>query len=183
MPLVLLPHKKNVIKVLSDDFDIRPIYSDDLDKVIRLSLDELIKMYKNKNIVFNKERIIKYYEQYEKLKEESMEYFYFPKYIPVGFEVMEEISNDMTYYIRFEKEDLYFCISQRLNSENRTFCIDTEDSVIIDIEFDGKKGFYSEKEGKQSIYLNTGRISINIYGNIGKKELFRMAGNLELLKR
>ena len=32
-------------------------------------------MYKNKNIVFNKERIIKYYEQYEKLKEESMEYF------------------------------------------------------------------------------------------------------------
>lgn len=115
--------------------------------------------------------------------EESMEYFYFPKYIPVGFEVMEEISNDMTYYIRFEKEDLYFCISQRFNSENRTFCIDTEDSVIVDIEFDGKKGFYSEKEGKQSIYLNTGRISINIYGNIGKKELFRMAENLELLKR
>ena len=37
--------------------------------------------------------------------EESMEYFYFPKYIPVGFEVMEEISNDMTYYVRFEKED------------------------------------------------------------------------------
>lgn len=115
--------------------------------------------------------------------EESMEYFYFPKYIPVGFEVMEEISNDMTYYIRFEKEDLYFCISQRLNSENRTFCIDTEDSVIINIEFDGKKGFYSEKKGKQSIYLNTGRISINIYGNIGKKELFRMAKNLELLKK
>lgn len=115
--------------------------------------------------------------------EESMEYFYFPKYIPVGFEVMEEISNDMTYYVRFEKEDLYFCISQRLNSENRTFCIDTEDSVIIDIEFDGKNGFYSEKKGKQSIYLNTGRISINIYGNIGKKEIFRMAENLELLKR
>lgn len=58
-----------------------------------------------------------------------------------------------------------------------------EDSVIINIEFDGKNGFYSEKKGKQSIYLNTGRISINIYGNIGKKELFRMAENLELLKR
>ena len=86
-----------------------------------------------------------------------------PKYIPVGFEVIETISDKEIQYISFEKESKYFCISQRLNSENRTFCIDTEDSVIINIEFDGKNGFYSEKEGKQSIYLNTGRISINIY--------------------
>ena len=50
-------------------------YSEDLDKVIRLSLDELISLYKNKNKIFEKETIIKYYEQYAKLKEEAMEYY------------------------------------------------------------------------------------------------------------
>ena len=50
-------------------------YSEDLDKVIRLSLDELISLYKNKNKIFEKETIIKYYEQYAKLKEEAMGYY------------------------------------------------------------------------------------------------------------
>lgn len=49
-------------------------YSEDLDKVIRLSLDELISLYKNKSQIFEKENILKYYEQYIKLKEEGMEY-------------------------------------------------------------------------------------------------------------
>lgn len=116
--------------------------------------------------------------------EESMEYFYFPKYIPVDFKMADEESLKNDYYIRFENGDKYFCIIQWLNSPAVKTHVDTEDSVIINnIEFDGKNGFYSEKEGKQSIYLNTGRISINIYGNIGKKELFRMAENLELKDR
>lgn len=50
-------------------------YSDDLDKVIRLSLDELINLYKNKSDIFNKDRIINYHLQYVKLKEESLEYY------------------------------------------------------------------------------------------------------------
>lgn len=115
--------------------------------------------------------------------EESMEYFYFPKYIPVDFKMVDEESLKNDYYIRFENGDKYFCIIQWLNFPTVKTHVDTEDSVIINIEFDGKEGFYSEKEGKQSIYLNTGRISINIYSNIGKKELFRMAENLELLKK
>ena len=49
-------------------------YSEDLDKVIRLSLDELISLYKNKSQIFEKENILKYYEQYIKLKEEGMKY-------------------------------------------------------------------------------------------------------------
>lgn len=50
-------------------------YSDDLDKVIRLSLDELINLYKNKSDIFNKDKIINYHLQYVKLKEESLEYY------------------------------------------------------------------------------------------------------------
>lgn len=115
--------------------------------------------------------------------EESMEYFYFPKYIPIDFKIVDQYASESDRYVRMQKGDEYFCISQWSNSLNRVVKNDTENSVIINIEFDGKNGFYSEKEGKQSIYLNTGRISINIYGNIGKKELFRMAENLELLKR
>ena len=45
------------------------------------------------------------------------------------------------------------------------------------------EGFYTEEKDKQSIYLNMGNISVNIYGNIGKKEIFKLAENLELLAR
>lgn len=115
--------------------------------------------------------------------EESMEYFYFPKYIPIEFKIVDQYTSDSDRYIRMQKGEKYFCISQWCNSSNRVVKNDTEKSIITKIEINGKEGFYSEKEGKQSIYLNTGRISINIYGNIGKKELFKMAENLELLKR
>ena len=115
--------------------------------------------------------------------EGSLDYFYFPKYIPVGFKVVEK--DELTYdsYLRFEKGNLFFFISQWKNLENRTTRIDTESSVLIEVEIDGHKGFYSEKEGRQSIYLNMGDISVNIYGNIGKKEIFKLAENLELLAR
>lgn len=115
--------------------------------------------------------------------EDSWNYFYFPKYIPVGFEVTNEDSLESNYYIRFEREEQYFCINQWINSSTITTRIDTEESVVTEIEVDGKKGFYSEKEGKQSVYLEMGNISVNIYGNIGKKELLRMAKNLELLAK
>ena len=116
-------------------------------------------------------------------QKESLDYFYFPKYIPVGFKVVEK--DELTYdsYLRFEKGNLFFFISQWKNFENRTTRIDTESSVLIEVEIDGHKGFYSEKEGRQSIYLNMGDISVNIYGNIGKKEIFKLAENLELLAR
>lgn len=115
--------------------------------------------------------------------EDSWNYFYFPKYIPVGFEVTNEDPLESNYYIRFESEEQYFCINQWINSSTITTRIDTEESVVTEIEVDGKKGFYSEKEGKQSVYLEMGNISVNIYGNIGKKELLRMAKNLELLAK
>lgn len=116
-------------------------------------------------------------------QKESLDYFYFPKYIPVGFKVVEK--DELTYdsYLRFEKGNLFFFISQWKNLENRTTRIDTESSVLTEVEIDVHKGFYSEKEGRQSIYLNMGDISVNIYGNIGKKEIFKLAENLELLAR
>lgn len=44
-------------------------YSDELDRVINSSLDELIKKYKNKDIMFDKEINMKYYNKYKKIKE------------------------------------------------------------------------------------------------------------------
>ena len=42
-------------------------YSDDLDKAIKNGLDELIKLYKSKSIIFNEKKKKKYYEEYEKI--------------------------------------------------------------------------------------------------------------------
>ena len=115
--------------------------------------------------------------------ESSLDYFYFPKYLPVDFQVVEEVSQKSYSRIRFKNEDQFFCISQWITSLGRQARLDTEDTYVEEIEIDGHEGFYSERNGKQFIYLNMGNISINIYGNIGKKELFRMARNLELLEK
>ena len=112
-----------------------------------------------------------------------MEYFYFPKYIPVDFEIVDEKEVEHYSYIRFKKDAHYFFICQWDNSEKRTTLIDTEKSMVTEIEIKGKKGFYTEKEDIKTLYLNMGNISINISGNIGKKEIFKLAENLELLAR
>lgn len=51
------------------------------------------------------------------------------------------------------------------------------------IKIDGHQGFYVEAEDRQAIYLDMGDLSLVIYGNIGKRELVRMARNLELLEK
>ena len=46
--------------------------------------------------------------------ESSLDYFYFPKYLPLGFTVTEEVSSNEVYYIKFENQDQYFYISQKI---------------------------------------------------------------------
>ena len=81
--------------------------------------------------------------------ESSLDYFYFPKYLPLGFTVVDERSTSELYYIKFENNDEYFCVSERLNSTARDIFMDTEDSVMEAIEIDGHYGFYAEKKKKQ----------------------------------
>lgn len=115
--------------------------------------------------------------------ESSLDYFYFPKYLPVDFQVVEEYSTNYNSYIRFEKEDKYFCLFQRIYSIDKRIQIDTEDSFMEKIEIDGHQGIYVEAENKNSIYLDMGNFSVNIYGNIEKNQIFQMAQNLELLSK
>ena len=115
--------------------------------------------------------------------ESSLDYFYFPKYLPVDFQVVEEVSDKEFYYIRFENQDQYFYISQgsRLSAKQKR--IDTENSDVERIEIDGHQGFYAVTEGRQLVYLDMGNLLITIYGNIEKQELIRMARNLEFLEK
>lgn len=48
-------------------------YSDDLDKVIKNALDELIELYKCGSPIFNDERNYKYYKEYEEIKKGDKE--------------------------------------------------------------------------------------------------------------
>ena len=43
-------------------------YSEDLDFVITNALDELIRLYNKKSVMFNAEKNHRYYEKYNKLK-------------------------------------------------------------------------------------------------------------------
>ena len=115
--------------------------------------------------------------------ESSLDYFYFPKYLPVDFQVVEEVSQKSYSRIRFKNGAQFFCISQWVTSLEQQARLDTEDNEIEEIEINGHQGFYSELDEKQFVYLNMGNISVNIYGNIGKKEIIRMAQNLEFLEK
>ena len=115
--------------------------------------------------------------------ESSLDYFYFPKYLPLGFTVTEEVSSNEVYYIKFENQDQYFYISQCSSLSAKQKRIDTENSDVERIEIDGHQGFYAEIEGRQLIYLDMGNLLITMYGNIGKRELTRMVQNLEFLEK
>ena len=104
--------------------------------------------------------------------ESSLDYFYFPKYLPLGFTVTEEISNKELYYIKFENQEQYFYISQGPLLSEKQKRIDTENAKLESIEIGGHRGFYAKKEEKQLIYLNMDNISISIYGNIGEAEIW-----------
>lgn len=115
--------------------------------------------------------------------ESSLDYFYFPKYLPLGFTVTEEISNKELYYIKFENQEQYFYISQGPLLSEKQKRIDTENAKLESIEIGGHRGLYGEMDDKQIVYLEMGNTAISIYGNIGKKEIFQMASNLEFLER
>ena len=51
------------------------------------------------------------------------------------------------------------------------------------LKIDGHQGFYVEIEDKRTVYLDMGNIAVSIYGNIEKRDLIRMAQNLELLEK
>lgn len=115
--------------------------------------------------------------------ESSLDYFYFPKYLPLGFTVDEENSDSERYFIRFKNKNQFFCISQTISLSNKQKRLDTENSSVKNITIDGHNGFYAETEGRQAIFLDMGNLSVSIYGNIGKQEIFRLARNLELLEK
>ena len=115
--------------------------------------------------------------------ESSLDYFYFPKYLPVDFQVVEEVSDGELYYIRFENQDQYFYLSQSASSLSKWERIDTEEAEVENLKIDGHRGFYVEIEGKRAIYLDMRNMAVSIYGNIEKKDLIRMAQNLELLEK
>ena len=70
----------------------------------------------------------------------------------------------------------------------------TEDELVLkamtvlnakveNLKIDGHQSFYVEIENKKAIYLDMENIIVSIYGNIEKKDLIRMAQNLELLEK
>ena len=95
----------------------------------------------------------------------------------------EEVSSNEVYYIKFENQDQYFYISQSFGSLSKWERVDTEEAKMENLKIDGHQGFYVEIEGKRTIYLDMGNIAVSIYGNIEKKDLIRMARNLELLEK
>ena len=112
-----------------------------------------------------------------------MDYFYFPKYLRLGFTVDEEYSDREKYFISFKKENQFFCISQKIILIDDKKRLDTEEAEVEQVKIDGHQGLYAEMDNKQIIYLDMGNISVSIYGNIGKQEILRMAKNLELLEK
>lgn len=137
--------------------------------------------------IFMREERYTAIETYKKVTEQddedSLKYIYFPKYLPTGFKITDIVSQTDYDYIYFEKEEKWFTISQWANSPNSEIRLDTENAVMTDIEVNGHKGFCAVKADFQTLYLNMGKISVNISGNIGEKKMMKIAKYLELVEK
>ncbi len=105
---------------------------------------------------------------------------YTPSYIPKGFEVTNQSTDDYSSFIRYSNQKgENFRIIQTLAGGAGTY-LDTESAEGEYINIDGIEIFYYENKGENRIFFKKGVTMIFVNGNIDKNELINIAISLNL---
>lgn len=114
------------------------------------------------------------YQRYEEEHDDERELSYLPRYIPKGFEVIEEeqIFNDVhiTYQNELGEEILFRQIE--INTNNSI--VDTEGTILEKILLEDREYYYYENKGIKNIIWIQGEYQIIISSEIEKDELIKM---------
>lgn len=99
-------------------------------------------------------------------------------YIPEGFEKTEEYKSKYSYYYNYENSEMNFSVDKSVISG--TISYDTEKYEDKIIEINGVEAIYFKPDDDLGgIIFNNGDYIFIISGNIGEKELVKIAQNVE----
>ena len=94
-------------------------------------------------------------------------------YIPEGFELAKNASNEYSTYLLFKNEDLYFSFSSK--SVEGNLSIDTENGTIEKLTINGKEAVYTENKNINALIWHNSELIFIIKGNINKDEIVKIA--------
>ena len=88
----------------------------------------------------------------------------------------------MTYteILYFENNDLWFCFSILSGG---TTILDTENAKYEETEVNGYEAIYLEKDTRNSLTWTDGELPYNIYGNISKDTMLKIAENIAVAEQ
>ena len=102
-------------------------------------------------------------------------------YVPAGFECTGNHINFRTGYevLDFTNgDDLWFSLSFHDASEERT--VDTEGAEIEYTEISGYDAVFISKSTRNAVIWSDGENAYDVYGNISKKDILKIAANIKL---
>ncbi|MFR2838801.1 MAG: DUF4367 domain-containing protein [Zhenhengia sp.] len=114
------------------------------------------------------------YQKHEGEHSDKIEVSYLPRYIPEGFEVIEEeqIFNDV--HINYRNglgEEILF---RQIEINTNNSIVDTEGTILEKILLEDREYYYYENKGVKNIIWIQGEYQISISSEIDKDELIKM---------
>lgn len=112
----------------------------------------------------------------------DMKYYYYPEYIPKGYELIE-VSGQKTMFksFDFKNESKKRIVFTQSPPSMRTL-LDTEDAIVENIAILGMEGFYVEKNGFRTLMWHNDETVFRITTQTTKQELFKMAESMKFVE-
>lgn len=100
------------------------------------------------------------------------------EYIPKGFYLIESSKAGNSLSLEFKNNNEYFDFY--LKSLKSALSIDTENSLVKELEINGKKALYSEKNNSRILVWYDDSNAYVLTGNISENELIKIAENIKI---
>lgn len=102
------------------------------------------------------------------------------KYVPFGFEVVEQVKSSKCNVITFEQGEKYFNFSMEAIEGQKS--IDTEGADVENVTVNKYDGVYSTKEDRNTLLWHDDFNVLIVSGNISKDEIIKIAEYTEVLE-
>ena len=120
-------------------------------------------------------------EPKEKEPPKTIEKIYAPTYIPEGFELVDEMVDDLGVYDEYQKNKNYIQFSQEVSEAH--VAIDSEDMNREEVTVQGYQGQLNSKKGKTILIWATGEYVFTLSSDLDKEEVVKIAESIREKER
>ena len=108
---------------------------------------------------------------------------YFPKYVPEGYSISDiKIFPNSVVFKLANKTNYISIIQHPLNGHNDKFALDSEDTILEEVNINEYAGFYKIKDSIRTLHFFDNNNSYRIRSNdLSKKEIIRIAESFEMI--